>query len=76
MKQALNMVGETIGHGSRDLKGIDVGWMTPCFFLYRKFYQLREILLKQYIDLLQCGDATQQEINEMKDENSKVKNSL
>lgn len=44
----LNMVGETIGYGSRDLKGINVNWMIPCFFLYRKFYQLRVMLIKQF----------------------------
>lgn len=60
MKQMLNMVGETIGHGSRDLRGIDVGWMIPCYFLYRKFYQLRQDLMKQYMTLFKSGDATQQ----------------
>jgi hypothetical protein len=48
MRQMLNMVGETIGHGTQNLKGIDIGWMTPCFFLYRRFYQLRIILMEQY----------------------------
>lgn len=76
MKKNLNLVGETIGHGTRDLRGIDIGWMTPCFFLYRKFYQLRETLLRQYADLLKSGDATQQEIHAMAEENGKIRASL
>lgn len=54
----LNLIGQTIGHGSKELKGIDIGWTIPCFFLYRKFYQLRIVLLRNYQEFVADGSAS------------------